>query len=139
MHFALIDRVVERDEHRLVAVKAVSLSEEYLQDHFPSFPVLPGVFMLEALVQAARAHLGQGGGEGGERYVLGEVRAMKYGSFVRPGEVMRVEVVRVGERGEDGSVSYKGQAVRVGAVGADESEGPSVCVSGRLSLRPVRK
>lgn len=135
MHFALIDRIVERDEQRLVAVKAVSLSEEYLQDHFPSFPVLPGVFMLEALVQAARAHLGEGGG----RYVLGEVRAMKYGSFVRPGEVMRVEVVRVGERGEDGSVSYKGQAVRVGAGGADESEGPSVCVSGRLSLRPVRR
>ena len=52
MHFALIDRVVERDESRLVAVKAVSLSEEYLQDHFPSFPVLPGVFMLEALVQS---------------------------------------------------------------------------------------
>ena len=137
MHFALIDRVVERDESRLVAVKAVSLSEEYLQDHFPSFPVLPGVFMLEALVQAARAHLGEM--EGGGRYVLGEVRAMKYGSFVRPGEVMRVEVVRVGAPGEDGSVSYKGQAVRLSADGGDEGGSPSVCVSGRLSLRPMRK
>ena len=54
MHFRLIDRVIERQASRLVAVKQVSLSEEYLQDHFPTFPVLPGVLMLEAMTQAAR-------------------------------------------------------------------------------------
>ena len=135
MHFVLIDRVLECDAERLVGVKAVSLSEEYLQDHFPSFPVLPGVFMLEALVQAARAHLETGGIA--ERYVLGEVRAMKYGSFVRPGEVMRLEVTRVGEIGEDGRVTYKGQASKwTPGAGPEEASGV-VCASGRLVLRRV--
>ncbi len=135
MHFTLIDRVVEQDETRLVAVKTVSMAEEYLQDHFPSFPVLPGVFMLEALVQAARAHLETAGVA--ERFVLGEVRAMKYGSFVRPGEVMRVEVSRVGDVGESGAVTYKGQASRSELGGSTGGES-TVCVSGRFVLRPMR-
>ena len=37
----------------LSAVKNVTMTEEYLADHFPEFPVLPGVFMLEAATQAA--------------------------------------------------------------------------------------
>ena len=54
MKFGLIDRIVElaRGE-RIVAVKAVSLAEEYLADHFPTFPVLPGVLMLEGMAEAA--------------------------------------------------------------------------------------
>jgi len=54
MHFDLVDRVLELAPDRIVTLKQVSAAEEYLQDHFPSFPVLPGVMMLEALVQAAR-------------------------------------------------------------------------------------
>jgi len=53
MKFGLIDRIVELEPgRRIVALKAVSLAEEYLADHFPTFPVLPGVLMLEALVEA---------------------------------------------------------------------------------------
>ena len=51
--FNLIDRIEEVSDTRLVAVKYVSLAEEYLADHFPTFPVLPGVLMLEAMTQAA--------------------------------------------------------------------------------------
>ena len=53
MRFVLIDRIlnVQRGES-LVAVKNLSLAEEYLSDHFPGFPVMPGVLMLEALTQA---------------------------------------------------------------------------------------
>src|SRR4051812_18814442 len=54
MRFELIDRVLERGPGRLVAMKNVTSAEEYLGDHFPGFPVLPGVMMLEALVQAGR-------------------------------------------------------------------------------------
>ena len=53
MKFNLIDKVESITDEKIVAVKYVSLAEEYLADHFPTFPVLPGVMMLEALTQAA--------------------------------------------------------------------------------------
>jgi 3-hydroxyacyl-[acyl-carrier-protein] dehydratase len=44
MRFGFVDNIVELTRgERIVAVKAVSLAEEYLADHFPTFPVLPGV------------------------------------------------------------------------------------------------
>ena len=49
MRFSLIDAIIEQSPDRIVAVKQVSLAEEYLADHFPSFPVLPGVMMIEAI------------------------------------------------------------------------------------------
>ena len=89
MKFVLVDRFLSLDENSAVAVKNVTAAEEYLADHFPRFPVLPGVFMVEALTQAARAVLEK---RGIRRMVLGEVKALRYGSFVRPGESLRVEV-----------------------------------------------
>ncbi len=108
MRFELIDRVVERRPDGLTALKTVTSAEEYLADHFPSFPVLPGVMMLETLVQAARRWVNDGGstaaegdsdGEGGtpptppqRPLVVRDVRNVKYGSFVRPGQTLTVEV-----------------------------------------------
>lgn len=130
MHFSLIDRVTERADDRLVAIKLVSSAEEYLQDHFPTFPVLPGVMMIEALVQASRELLS--GGDASQRWVLGEVKALKYGSFVKPGETLRAEV-QISKRGDDGSVTLKALGTRVVPDEAD-----AVAVSGRIVLRPVR-
>ena len=128
MHFRLIDRVIERDGSRLVALKQVSLSEEYLQDHFPTFPVLPGVLMLEAMTQAAR-ELADPEGERGPPLVLGSVRALKYGRFVAPGSTIRVTVERRSEAGEI-PVDCKGLVEIVGEEGG-------VAASGRISLRPA--
>ena len=51
MRFHLLDRIVEvRPGEALRAVKNLTLGEEYLADHFPTFPVMPGVLMLETLV-----------------------------------------------------------------------------------------
>ena len=75
MKFLLIDQVLERTPTSIVAIKNVTAAEEYLGDHFPGFPVLPGVFMLEALTQAARELLKPHG-----RLVLGQVKALRYGS-----------------------------------------------------------
>ena len=136
MHFDLVDAVLERSDDRIVTIKLVSSSEEYLQDHCPSFPVLPGVFMVESLVQAARRLLAPR--VPGQRLVLGGVRAVKYGSFVRPGDTLRLEVT-LGKIQPDGSFDLKGEGtvMRAGAA-APAGQAPTVAVSGRFTMRPVR-
>ena len=92
MKFNLIDNVELLTRDRIVAVKQVSLAEEYLADHFPTFPVLPGVMMLEAMTQAAGWLLHGRENFGKSMAVLKEARNVKYGQFVAPGETLRVEV-----------------------------------------------
>ncbi len=93
MKFSLIDRVIELDEgRRIVAVKAVSLAEEYLAEHFPTFPVLPGVFMLESMVQAARWLIYQAQDFASSLILLESATGVTYKSFVAPGHLLRVEV-----------------------------------------------
>jgi 3-hydroxyacyl-[acyl-carrier-protein] dehydratase len=133
MHFGMVDRVLERSEDRIVTLKNVTNAEEYLRDHFPTFPVLPGVLMIEALVQAARLLLEDRLGPPARRLMLGEVRALKYGAFVKPGESLRVEVT-VQRVEDDGSVTCKGVAQRVGV----ELDDGGTAVSGRFTLRDLR-
>jgi 3-hydroxyacyl-[acyl-carrier-protein] dehydratase len=90
--FNLIDRVESLSDEKIVAVKYVSLAEEYLADHFPTFPVLPGVLMLEALTQAAAWLLHRRENFAKSMAVLKEARNVKYGTFVAPGNALRVEV-----------------------------------------------
>jgi 3-hydroxyacyl-[acyl-carrier-protein] dehydratase len=90
--FNLIDKVESITDEKIVAVKYVSLAEEYLADHFPTFPVLPGVMMLEALTQAAAWLLHRRENFRCSMAVLKEARNVKYGHFVAPGNSLRVEV-----------------------------------------------
>ncbi|MEL7473235.1 MAG: hypothetical protein AAGK04_07955 [Planctomycetota bacterium] len=140
MRFHLIDRVIERAPTRIVAIKQVTMAEEYLADHFPSFPVLPGVLMLEALVQAARELVETPPGQ--PPMVLGRVRALKYGALVQPGDCLRIEVDRIGD-----DASFKGKALRLrdrdGGPGQDGAPPPHpppppTAAAGRFELRPVR-
>ncbi|MFG0251987.1 MAG: hypothetical protein ACF8NJ_03840, partial [Phycisphaerales bacterium JB038] len=127
MHFDLVDNVLFRSEDRIVTRKQVSLAEEYLQDHFPGFPVLPGVLMLEAMAQAARKLLNQ------PRLVVGGIKALRYGSMVRPGEALQIEVQIAKDHG-DGSYTCKGTG-KVQRPG--EPEPQETAVSGTFTLRPV--
>lgn len=135
MRFDLIDRVIECTGTRIVTVKNVTMAEEYLADHFPTFPVLPGVLMLEAMAQAGRRWLESNGEGSGLPWVLGRARAVKYGRFIRPGDVMRVEV-EAGKR-EDGTVEFKGQVLMTCPQGTS-GEGSCVAASGRFSMRRAR-
>ena len=135
MKFHLIDTILEQTPDRIVAIKQVSLAEEYLADHFPTFPILPGVMMIETMVQAARAMLASNN-PANSRLVLGEVRALKFGNMVRPGEALEVEIT-LQKKNDDGSFTCKGTGtVRRRVENADTSD--NVAVSGRFTMRPMR-
>lgn len=93
MKFVLIDRITELvPGERIVAVKALSLAEEYLADHFPRFPVLPGVLMIEALVQASAWLVRDTEDFAHSMILLAEAKNVTYKSFVSPGQVLELSV-----------------------------------------------
>ena len=100
MRFLLVDKVLSIEPgKKIVTIKALSLAEEYLGDHFPTFPVLPGVMMLEALVQSAAWLTRVQQNFAKSMVVLSAARNVRYGNFVAPGNIMRCEVdaVEIGE------------------------------------------
>ena len=91
MQFTLIDRITDLQPGvSITAYKSLSLAEEYLQDHFPRFPVMPGVLMLEAMFQAC-AWLSYVSDDFAHSSIrLREARNVKYADFVEPGRTLRV-------------------------------------------------
>lgn len=92
MRFTLIDRITEiKPGESLTAVKGLSMAEEYLQDHFPLFPVMPGVLMLEALYQSSAWLVRSTDDFAHSMVQLAEARNVTYKDFVQPGETLVVE------------------------------------------------
>jgi len=86
MRFILIDKIVSLDiGSQIKAVKNLSLAEEYLADHFPTFPVLPGVLLLEGLIESASWLVRQGENFAHSMILLEQARNVKYKSFLAPG------------------------------------------------------
>ena len=99
MKFHLVDKIESIEPgKRIATIKAVSLAEEYLADHFPAFPVLPGVMMIEALVQSAAWLIRVEQDFANSIVVLAQARNVKYASFVPPGKILRcdVEAISIG-------------------------------------------
>src|ERR1700710_2199370 len=93
LRFVLIGRIPEiKTGQSLVAVKNLSLAEEYLADHFPGFPVMPGVLMLEALTQAGAWLIRETEDFAHSVVVLKSAKTIKYGSFVEPGRQLQLRV-----------------------------------------------
>ena len=91
MRFSLIDRIVELDKGQsITTVKNLSLAEEYLQDHFPGFAVMPGVLMVEACVQTGAWLMRATEDFKYSTVLLKQARAVKFNSFVTPGKQLRV-------------------------------------------------
>src|SRR3954463_5476534 len=115
MRFVLIDRILELNTgESLVAVKNLSLCEEYLADHFPGFPVMPGVLMLEALTQAGAWLVRDMEDFAHSVVVLKKAKMIKYGSFVEPGRQLQLRVTLVSH--DDREVSFKGEGTCDGQV-----------------------
>ena len=93
MRFILIDKIVSLESGRQIkTVKSVSLAEEYLADHFPAFPVLPGVLLLEGLIESASWLVREAENFAHSMILLEEARNIKYKSFVGPGSVVEYTV-----------------------------------------------
>ncbi len=91
----LVDAITEHEPgRRLVAVKNVTVNEEFFQGHFPGTPLMPGVLMIEALAQVATILLLHGGTgtPGGGRVFLRGVDKAKFRRQVVPGDRLRLEV-----------------------------------------------
>jgi len=124
MKFILIDRITELvPGERIAGIKALTRSEEYLADHFPRFPVMPGVLMVEAMVQAASWLVRATEDFAHSMVQLAEARNVTYKSFVSPGQVFEL-VVEAKEIGTDSS-----RFVGVGRCGETEM------VKAHLALR----
>jgi 3-hydroxyacyl-[acyl-carrier-protein] dehydratase len=93
MRFWLLDTIRSYEPNvALSAAKNVALSEEYMADHFPEFPVLPGVFMLEAATQAGAWLLRLSEDFAHSIISLKEARNVKYADFVQPGQTLDITV-----------------------------------------------
>jgi|SRR5579883_272377 len=93
MRFHLIDRIDHWEPGKsLAAVKYLALGEEYLADHFPQFPIMPGVLMLQACVEAASWLWRISTDFKHPVIVLRELKPAKYGTFMLPGRRMDVKV-----------------------------------------------
>jgi 3-hydroxyacyl-[acyl-carrier-protein] dehydratase len=97
MRFCLLDRILELEPGvRAVGLKRLRPDEDYLKDHFPRFPVMPGVLMLEAMYQASAWLVRQSEGFAHSVVLLKEARNIKYADFVTPGKelVVTAEILK---------------------------------------------
>ncbi len=93
MRFALIDKITALEAgKRIAAAKNLTMAEEYLADHFPGFPVMPGVLMLESIVQTGAWLMRHTTNFEYSGVLLKEAKGLKFNNFVSPGRTLLVEL-----------------------------------------------
>jgi 3-hydroxyacyl-[acyl-carrier-protein] dehydratase len=123
MRFQLVDRILEVQPGKLIrAEKYLTLGEEYLADHFPTFPVMPGVLMLEAVLEAGAWLVRVTEGFRHSVTVVREVKNVKFGTFMEPGRTLTITAEYLNSDGDLHVLKGRG-----------ESEGAST-VSAKFSL-----
>lgn len=106
--FLLIDRILEVEEgKRAVGIKNVSANEPFFQGHFPEYPVMPGVLIVEALAQVGAVAMLISEENRGRLAFFGGIDKCRFRRQVVPGDQLRLEVEMTRVRGSFG----KGKAV----------------------------
>ncbi len=124
MRFTLLDRITHLEPGvRIEGIKTLALAEEYLADHFPLFPVMPGVLMLEAMTQCGAWLIRASEDFAHSMVVLCEAAAVKYADFVIPGQSLTVSAEIISQTAEETKLKARG------AVNGSQN------VSARLTLK----
>ena len=91
--FLFVDRIVAADEGHITAAHVFDGGAFFFKGHFPAYPVVPGVILVEAMAQAGGAGLRKTGVLGGNAlFFLGTIEKAKFRRQVRPGEEARMEI-----------------------------------------------
>src|SRR5713226_3385120 len=89
----LVDAIVELEEERIVGIKNVTINEPFFIGHFPDYPVMPGVLVVEAMAQVAGVLvLSQIADRKNKLVLLAGVDGVKFRKPVRPGDQLRIEM-----------------------------------------------
>jgi len=123
--FLMIDRIIEMDSDSSgIGIKNVTINEPFFQGHFPEFPVMPGVLLIEGLAQTAGALAASSLGQDYKAHVvyfMGIDRA-KFRKPVLPGDQLRYHVKKIRSRGRVwrfyGEAKVEGQIVAEAEVSA---------------------
>lgn len=116
--FLLVDRIVEMEEERIVGIKNVTVNEPFFPGHFPDFPVMPGVLIVESMAQVAGVLVLKSIPDRHSKLVLlASVEEAKFRRPVRPGDQLRIEMRM--ERRKATVVKMRGEATVDGAVVAE--------------------
>ena len=122
--FLLVDKIIEcDDDSNIVGIKSVTMNEPFFQGHFPDFPVMPGVLIVEAMAQVAcilaMRVLKK---EGSASVFFTGIDGVKFRKPVVPGDVLRLELTKTKQRGElfrfDGKALVEEQVVTQGSIQA---------------------
>jgi beta-hydroxyacyl-ACP dehydratase FabZ len=91
--FLLVDRIEELEAERVVGIKNVTVNEPFFAGHFPDYPVMPGVLIIEAMAQVAGVMVLSGIPDRKNKLVLlAGVDGAKFRKPVRPGDQLRMEM-----------------------------------------------
>jgi 3-hydroxyacyl-[acyl-carrier-protein] dehydratase len=116
--FLLVDRIEELETERVVGIKSVTVNEPFFAGHFPDYPVMPGVLIIEAMAQVAGVLVLSGIPDRKSKLVLlAGVDGAKFRKPVRPGDQLRMEMKILRSRASMAKVS--GIATVDGAIVAE--------------------
>jgi beta-hydroxyacyl-ACP dehydratase FabZ len=106
--FLLVDRIVEMEPERVVGIKNVTFNEPFFMGHFPDFPVMPGVLIVEAMAQTAGVLVLKSMPDRENKLVL--LVAIDYARFRRPvvpGDTLRMEMTIVKRKASVAKIAGK--------------------------------